>query len=152
MIERGLDVNQREGDQGFSPLCLAIVRDHLSLVTLFINKGAVVGDTCETKNSVPHIHQAAATASSKVLQALIEGGADVNQRDEKDQYTPLMNAAYYGRYDNVVLLISRGAAVCARTGVGRNITAHNLAQNQGHRRTANYLRSIVDCDPGQPIH
>ena len=151
LIERGLDVNQREEGQWYSPLCHTILRDHPPLVTLFINKGAVVGDTCDPKGSMPPIHLAAATASSKVLEALIEGGADVNQRGEKRR-TPLMKAAYYGKYDNVALLISRGAGVCARAGEGNNITAYNLARSQGHHRTAGYLLSRVNCDSGYPIN
>ena len=140
LIERGADVNQRRAEKGFSLLCLAVIRDEPPLIALFINKGAVIDDFCTKEEQVNHIHQAAGNPSVAALAALIDGGANVNQRAGAAVwgYTPLMFAADAGELENVRLLLSRGAAPCIRSS---GLTALSIAESRGHRRIADLILS-----------
>ena len=75
--------------------------------------------------------------ASKVVEALIAAGADVNVRS-KDQSTPLHSAAKRGRTWAVLALIAAGADTGARDADGR--TALDYAVDRGHTEVADLLR------------
>ena len=151
LIEKGADVNQRY--KGFSPLCLAIVRAEPKMVTLLIKEGAVVDEVClKGDDDDKHIHLSATGGPLEILQVLIDGGADVNQRGE-GTYTPLMLATLEGRLDKVKLLLSRGA-ICWLT--SSSYTALDFANTSGggpggqKKQIAVYLQSRLDCKKKNP--
>jgi len=55
------------------------------------------------------LHFAARQGASDVVQALVEGGADVNQASAGDRTSPMLIAAINGHYDLVTYLLGKGA-------------------------------------------
>ena len=68
---------------------------------------------------------------------LLSEGANVNERDEAMEQTPLMWAAQTGRIDMVRMLLGHGAAVNAKDDAGQ--TALSLAEQKGYRTIAALL-------------
>jgi ankyrin repeat protein len=96
------------------PLVLAARKGHLDVVRLLLQKGVHVGhadppyshmkSTRNTLgNAVPFGHYA-------IVEALIDGGAEVNALD-REGGTPLMYAVTYGQTSIAKLLLDRGADV-----------------------------------------
>ena len=54
------------------------------------------------------LHFAARQGATDTVQALVEGGADVNQRSAGDHTTPMLIAAVNGHYDLVLYLLGQG--------------------------------------------
>jgi ankyrin repeat protein len=98
LIASGADVNGQSA-AGYSLLMLAGIQKQEEIVQLLRQAGAKVG-----------IHEAALLGDMDTLQALLEGGADVNARDKKG-FTALNWAASRGNMEAVKLLLAWGANV-----------------------------------------
>ncbi len=91
----------------FTPLANAARGGDVAAVRNLIRQGADPNEPTGGNNWTPLLH-AIHTAQIKSVEALIDGGADVN-RVAGDGFTPLMMAAGYGYTDIVELLLRRGA-------------------------------------------
>jgi uncharacterized protein len=83
-----------------------------------------------------------------IAEALIKGGADVNQQDEQG-WTPLNFAAGKGSLSLVKLLVEHGADIFK---VGRDRrTPYDIALAAGRVSVARYLREAEDRYPGEKV-
>ncbi|KAL6070983.1 E3 ubiquitin-protein ligase HTD1 [Balamuthia mandrillaris] len=96
----------------------------------------------------PLLHHAcgAANASLEDIEYLLDLGSDINFQDTTSGYTPLHQAAYYGRTEVVKLLLKRGASTtllnCNRE------TPADAAKANNHTEVANLLQR--DNSRGSP--
>jgi ankyrin repeat protein len=101
------------------------------------------------------LHHAAFNGDPKVVEALVDAGADLEARDV-DECTPLHWAAEAGEVAVAKLLLLAGADVNARTGT-RGTALHTALHANYHEFVAVLLDSdadvsIADEDGEQPIH
>jgi ankyrin repeat protein len=64
------------------------------------------------------LHFAARQGAADTVRALVEGGADVNQRTAGDRTSPMVIAAVNGHYDLVLYLLDKGADPTVATDAG----------------------------------
>jgi hypothetical protein len=89
LIKNGADVNATTYWK-FTPLDLAIIRDHQDTAIQLLTFGAN-----STTGRYPAFHRAVMLGRMKVVQAMLDGGADTNGVDEHG-YTPLHLAVFVG--------------------------------------------------------
>jgi ankyrin repeat protein len=110
LLAHGADVNA-SGEAGSTPLMEGIRYQHSDLAVLLLEKGAkpnqrnIHGDTA--------IVFAANEGNAPLIITLLDHRADINGGTG---WTPLMDAAYNGRENIVVLLLKKGANVNLRRG------------------------------------
>ena len=64
------------------------------------------------------LHHAARQGNSAAVMALLDGGADINQRSAGDSTTPLLMATINGQFDVALRLVARGADVKLASAAG----------------------------------
>jgi hypothetical protein len=106
-----------------------------TVVGLLLQTG-MSANTSEPVRQVTALHNAAAQGHLRIIQTLIEHGADVNAADWHGN-TPLINAAYFGHLDAVKALLEKGANINAISKEG--ITALTAATYSGNDLVASYL-------------
>ena len=74
---------------------------------------AVIGSTAFADNHLPPLHQAVADGNIAEVKRLIDGGADINAKEE-DGLTPLHIAAFAGQTKIALALIKVGADIHAK--------------------------------------
>lgn len=109
--------------KGETALMMAALRGRLDWTQRLIESGAKV-----QREGWSPVHYAATGPNTRVLEFLLERGADIDAL-APDRSTPLMLAARHGPEDSVKLLLQRGAN--KRLLNDRNLSAANLAQNGG---------------------
>ena len=82
------------------------------------------------------IHEAAAKGNIEAVKQYLDGGGDVNAKDDFDGRTPLHYAAQLGHKEIVELLIANGADVNARRDGGRTPL---LSAAYGHKEIVELL-------------
>lgn len=112
---------------GESPLMLAALKGNLPIAERLIALGARVN-----KPGWAPLHYAATGGHPRMIQFLLQHGANVNAHSPNDT-TPLMMAAEYGTPATLTALLRAGADVNARNQQG--LTALNFAQ-RGERPDA----------------
>lgn len=106
LLDAGADVNGRdELDQ--TPLIAAVSQDSLAGVTELLRRGASVASVDKAGWTPLHFATFFST-DTRVMQALLDAGANVNARNDRG-ITALYFAAATGHEDQVKLLLSRGA-------------------------------------------
>ena len=100
--QSALDVNAANA-AGETALMMAALKGDLGSVQLLLDRGARVD-----RPGWSPIHYAATGPEPRVVQLLIDRGADLNAASPNGS-TPLMMAAQYGSEDSVKLLLERGA-------------------------------------------
>ena len=123
-------------EDGFQPLGLAAYFGHLELAKYLIKAGAPINSPSRNALKATPIQSAAAAGHDKVVQMLLEHGADPNVR-EQGGYTPLHAAAQNGDEAVIRTLIYGGADLTLKSNDGK--TALNLATEAGHEKAANLL-------------
>ena len=92
------------------------------------------------KNGRTPLHYAAQGEAPAVVAALVAGGADPNQRDERGGWTPLHLAAWFGKNPEVVwTLLEAGANPDAKDKAGK-IPWNYAKANTALKGTASYRR------------
>lgn len=103
-----------------TPLQLAVKHNRAEILWQIIAAGAILNRKNERGQTVMHF---AASGRSECLKILIEAGADLNCQD-KDGFTPIMEAVLAGNAHNCKILYEAGAHVTIANSLGK--TAHTL--------------------------
>uniref|UniRef100_A0AAY4D3Z6 VPS9 domain-containing protein n=1 Tax=Denticeps clupeoides TaxID=299321 RepID=A0AAY4D3Z6_9TELE len=129
----GLCVNSSSAD-GFTPLHVAALHGHLSLVSLFTRHGANI-NARNGQNATP-LHLACQSCHLQVVSALLECNAKVNK---KDQYgnTPLIHTCLKGNVETAATLLKTCASVNLANHHGN--TALHEAVRGGHQELVQLL-------------
>ncbi len=111
------------------------------------------GESCNVKKALKLVQairgkprplllsEAARQGQIKVVAALLDKGADLEERNNKGS-TPLMHAACYGHFNVALLLLEKGADIGARAKYRE--TARYWAANKGHTEIAQMLAVIEE--------
>lgn len=140
LIANGANVNASDG-QGLTPLMTAVYTENIEMTSFILEKGADVnfkssqGWTAldlakqkEHRQLIQLLHQAGCFKNADLIYAarigdadwvaaLIDAGADVNEKNE-DQETPLLWASFNGHLKVVRYLLDNGARVDERNKEG----------------------------------
>ena len=116
LLEKGADVSSKDKN-GNTPLLAACMKDNEDISRLLMENGADFGIT---KPLSPAVVQ----GSTWLVKALLEKGADVNEKSARDGVTALMYAARLGHKEIVSILLENGADVNATDRLGRTALAH----------------------------
>ncbi len=127
-----IKVEQRN-DKDESPLMLAALRGHKSLVELLIARDADVNKTGWTP-----LHYAASGGHAAITQLLLDHSAYIDA-ESPNGTTPLMMAAMYGSPDVVKLLLDRGADRDLKNQLG--MTALDFAKQASRKDAIGLLQS-----------
>ncbi|HSE22744.1 MAG TPA: ankyrin repeat domain-containing protein [Pyrinomonadaceae bacterium] len=137
LVERGSDVNATNGD-GDTPLMIAASGNNAGAVKILLDHKADVRLVNKKRQTALHI--ASASLHSKIVAAILAGGAqDVNQKDG-DGRTPLLLAADNDSFvpgEVMDSLLSKGASIDTVDSEGN--TALILAAKQGNMSGVEYL-------------
>jgi len=125
LLSKGADLNAKN-KEGATPLAYAVQDTARNVVRanrnrtaqLLINAGADLDVGSNVKDGKTLLHWAAGKGFTKVIEALVAKGADVNARTESlsrtdQRKTPLHVAAYEGHAESVKVLVANGADVHA---------------------------------------
>jgi ankyrin repeat protein len=130
LVARDADIHGR-GNDGFTALMSAAYAGHKDITTWLLKQGAAVD---EMDN---FYHRTALMWSTmrdypEVTKILLDNGADVNRKDicEKQEWSVLIGAAYYGQTENVKLLLDAGALVDEKDTYGWTALMHAADHNQ----------------------
>ena len=115
LLERGGKANAPRRDSWF-PLHAASYFGKPEIVRMLLDHGAKANaESRQGKNSLDLVARGEYRSKEdgvRVAQLLLERGVDVNASD-KDHWTPLHSASYYGMYEIVRVLLDHGAKVNA---------------------------------------
>ena len=103
-----IDVN-RQGEQGHTPLHLAIENDRSECVKLLLAAPGIDVNMKDHEGRTP-LHHAAEKGHSEYVKLLLAAGADIHQKDEKG-CTALYLAIENDHTDCVQLLLTAGADI-----------------------------------------
>ena len=134
LVELGTDLQRSH--EGRTPLERASLLEDPEITNILLENGAYASGAFDTKSP---LHTAIARGYDRTVEALLQGGIDVDVRDNKEQ-TPLMTACeIYTQSDNhalrslpltiVKMLIHYGADVCA-VDYGKSNALHFALANQ----------------------
>ncbi len=120
LLERGGNANSRRKDH-WTPLLAASYFGRLEIVRILLDHGAEANaENRQSKNSLDQVSRGEYGSQEdgvRVAQLLLERGVDVNASD-KDHWTPLHSASYYGRSEIVRVFLDHGADVNAENHEG----------------------------------
>jgi ankyrin repeat protein len=102
--DAGLD---SPGDNGETPLILAILEGHAAVAEVLVEQGADIH--ARNEGGFTPLHAAAYVGDVAVAEQLLAKGADVDDQQNKAGVSPLSVAAEQGRVAVAHLLIERGA-------------------------------------------
>src|SRR4051794_13645025 len=128
-------VNSTSAD-GFHPLGLACFFGQTEVAVFLLEAGADVHRASSNTMRVQPIHAAAARRANRLIQALMDKGADPNAKQHLG-YTPLHSAAQNGDAASNDVLLSAGADRTLRSDEGK--TAADYARQAGHDEIARRL-------------
>lgn len=106
LLDFGIDVNASD-ETGSSPLFFAVQAKREEMVNLLLSRGATVDDS--KSNQVPVLHIAANHNSAKIVQKLLDYGAEVNCKSEINNKIALHCASEKGFTEIAKLLLNHGA-------------------------------------------
>jgi ankyrin repeat protein len=125
-----IDVNELSC-RGESILHIAMVQnENPEIVKILIEYGANIHDSHDPDEIPTPLMFATALEYLKIMEMLIDAGADVNQTSGTEGFSPIHEAAYNGRLKAFKLLIQRGANVYAKTKSG--FTVQKIAFDNQH--------------------
>ena len=105
LLLRGADANasDNELDHGVTPLHVALIHDHDSIVQLLLDLGATVNHAAN--NGWTPLHIAASNGRPRTVQTLLDHKADMLSKEARG-WTPIFVAAFRGHFDVVQLLLA----------------------------------------------
>lgn len=128
-------INEYSSD-GFTPLGLACYFGQAEIARFLVLKGADVNMPSKNGFNVYPIHSAVAANENDIVRTLIDGGAQVNVR-QNSGVTPLHSAAQNGNLEVLILLLEHGADVATRMEGGK--LPADLAREKGFDDIADIL-------------
>jgi ankyrin repeat protein len=137
VLQRPALANVWSGD-GFTPLHFAAFFGQDSVARVLLEHHADASAVSQNPMKVTPLHSAAAGRHMALVRALLESGAPVNARQQKN-WTALHAAAQNGDQYMVDLLLKYGANPNARNDDG--VTPEQLAHAKGHIEIAERLRA-----------
>jgi ankyrin repeat protein len=123
-------------EDGFQPLGLACYFGHLETAEYLIKAGAPINFASRNGLKAAPIQSATAAGHEKIVQRLLELGADPNVR-EGNGYTPLHAAAQNKDVDMIRLLLYGGADLTLKGNDGK--TPLDIALEAGDKETVTVL-------------
>lgn len=136
LLEAGANPNHISRDK-VSPLVLAIESNHLPIVTLLLEHGALINLPC-LNNKETALHRAIEQGFLDVARFLIDQGADVN-KPNRDGVCPLHLAAKNGHLPLMRQLVFAQASLTAADHEGKTV-AHYAAESK-NPKIFDYLSS-----------
>jgi len=133
LLERGVDANGRKGNK-WTPLHSAAVKGMLEIARALLDHGAnpnVENDQGEAPLHVVSQGKYDQKHGVLIARLLLERGADVNASD-KDQYTPLYSASYFGRLEIARVLLNH-VAKTARSATTSTLGTKRKVDDVGSR-------------------
>jgi len=118
-------------EDGFQALGLACFFGHYDTAEYLTKAGAAVNSPARNELKAAPLHSAAAGQHRKIVQMLLEHGANPNVR-EQDGFTPLHAAAQNGDVDTIRTLLLGGADLTLKSADGK--TAMDIAMDAGHEK------------------
>ena len=144
-----IDVDQVQlgtgsSSSGWTALFNAVSLGHVEATKALLAHEANPNHAAE--NGVTCVHIAASFGHVKILEMLLDSGADMNVPHPFAQTTPLHFAAEMGRSDVIKLLCSRGANVHARKKMG-GTALHTASDTNQTRSVASLLAAPCNASP-----
>ncbi len=106
LVEAGADLDT-QGDNGETPLTLAVLGGYVSVASLLIDRGADI--QARNRGGFTPLHAAAYVNAVEIAEQLLGRGADVNDQMNKAGVTPLSVASEEGHVGVAKVLINHGA-------------------------------------------
>lgn len=133
LVTRAPSLLTARSPDGFTLVHLAAFFGHADIVEKLIRNGAPVDAVAKNPSLVRPLHSAVAAGSVRVVQVLLDAGAEPDA-PQHGGWTPLHGAAQRGDADMIELLLRRGARAAVRSDDGR--TPADLARAKGHEAIA----------------
>lgn len=109
LINKGADVNPKD-EGSISPLVYAIMKNHVDIAKLLVEKGANINTYIKALNGCSLLSLALQLKNIEIVKLLIENKANVNIRDKgKDGATPLQMAIFMKEKEFIEMLRNAGA-------------------------------------------
>ena len=137
LIDAGADINFQHSVNGYTALMLASRMDDINFVKYLLSKGAKINIKDKYDGNV--LNYACLTGQTKIVELLIEKGANINQSKYN---APLSVAARNGHFNIVQILINKGAKIDSK-----NIN-DQTALMQACDGGGNYGKNKVVKNPG----
>jgi ankyrin repeat protein len=133
LLREGGDPNVRS-DSGWTPLFSAVVVANTNAVIILLNAGSDVNVECGNGNRPLH------HASDIVSPILLARGAKIDVRNRQG-WSPLHSASFFGRVETVRLLLSADASPRAKTMDGKSPL--QLAREKRHTQVISILENTA---------
>ena len=161
LISQGVEMNA-EINNGDTPLHVASWYGHLEVVKYLVSISANIRAR-NNRGGTP-LHEAAEKGHLEIVKFLDSNGAEINAKANSENeiefhapkgtdtqgtkrifndFTPLHNAAFYGKLEVVKYLISQGAEVNAKTKDGK--TALDIAKERGWSEIVDYFSNSAEA-------
>nr|CAA6823206.1 MAG: Unknown protein [uncultured Thiotrichaceae bacterium] len=138
VLDSGVDVNAQD-DSGYTPLLRAISVNRLENVKFLVANGADIAIKENLGSDALNRAVYSRYNNIKIVEFLLEQGADINTKTSKPGNTPLHHAVELGREDVSLLLLEQGADVKQKNNYTE--TPLHKAADQGHVRLLKLLLS-----------
>jgi ankyrin/serine/threonine-protein phosphatase 6 regulatory ankyrin repeat subunit B len=153
----GTLVNEKSGHYGMTPLHLACLYGHSTIVKFLLEIGANVSEKSFLNCAALHYACTNNKDNLNIVEILFENGACVNDTMGDFHTTPLHMACSYGNKDIAKFLLNKGAAINGKNDHG-NTPLHLASETRGNQSIVKLLLeygALVDqknIDGDTPLH
>jgi ankyrin repeat protein len=131
LLARDPDLVNAYSQDGFQPLGLACFFGQYDVAEYLLKAGAAPNSPARNALKATPIHSAAAGRHERIVNLLLQHGADPNLR-EQGGFTPLHAAAQNGDVEIIRALLMGGADLTIKSSEGK--TAMDVAMEAGHEK------------------